>query len=61
MTRAARYRLYLDLTSSRLGVLAGLLFVFSGVFGLPAVEGVAAPVAVMGLLGAAFSAVGVGS
>lgn len=60
MNRTARYRVYLDLASSVLGVVAGLLFVLSGVFGLPAVEGVAAPVVAMGVLGAAFSAVGVG-
>lgn len=60
MNKAARYRLYLDLASSVLGVLAGLLFVVAGVFGLPMIAGVAAPVVAMGLLGAGFSAVGVG-
>jgi hypothetical protein len=60
MTDTARYRLYLDLASGVLGLTAGLLFVGAGVVGLPSVAGVAAPVAAMGLLGAGFSAVGVG-
>lgn len=60
MDRNERYRLYLDFASSVLGVLAGVLFALAGVVGLPDVAGLAAPIVVMGLLGAAFSAVGVG-
>lgn len=60
MDRTERYRLYLDFASSVLGLVAGVLFVVAGVVGLPEIAGIAAPVVVMGLLGAAFSAVGVG-
>jgi hypothetical protein len=60
MNQTARYRLYLDLASSVLGVLAGILFVVESIFDLPSLAGVAAPVVVMGILGAGFSAVGVG-
>jgi hypothetical protein len=60
MVSTERARAGLDLASGLLGLAAGLLLVASGTVGLPQVSGLAVGVTAMGLLGAGFSAVGVG-
>lgn len=60
MSTRTRVSLYLDLACGVLGIAAGLLLLLNGTVGLPSVGDVAVPVVAMGLLGAGFSAVGVG-
>lgn len=57
---AARARLWLDLSSSLLGVLAGVVIAAAGIAGPLTVGDADLGVASMGLLGAGFGAVGVG-
>ena len=52
-------RLVLDIVSSLLGIVAGVLLLASGTVGLPSPSGIAVPVTVLGVLGAAFSLVGI--
>ncbi|MFW6017919.1 MAG: hypothetical protein ACOCPX_03790 [Halapricum sp.] len=58
MTAGAR--LWLDVASGVVGVLAGLLVVGAGLFGPLTVAGVDLGVTAMGLFGAGFSAIGIG-
>jgi hypothetical protein len=60
MVSTRRARAALDLASGVLGLLAGLFLVVAGTVGLPRTPGFAFGVTAMGLLGAGFSAVGVG-
>lgn len=60
MAERARLRVALDLAAGLLGVAVGLLLLVNATLGLPTVAGVAVPVVAMGLVGAGFSAVGVG-
>ncbi|MCU4717399.1 hypothetical protein [Halapricum hydrolyticum] len=53
-------RLWLDVASGLVGVLAGLVIVAAGLFGPLTVAGVDLGVTAMGLFGAGFSAVGIG-
>jgi len=54
-----RARIKLDLASSFIGVLAGVIIVAAGLFGPLTVAGVDLSVVAMGLFGAGFSAIGV--